>query len=273
MQDAHRTGADETTGGVGDGDVGSPARSRVPVAPADRRGCPGGVVGARAVVAAEVRRRLVRHRARARSSDSPGSSAAAAPRSPARCSAPIRQRDDPHESRRPRAIALAQGPHPRWHGAAAREPQGPGARDGAAGEREREHGPHRARWRPQGVRAGGRERGVVGEMMRRCRTLAPPARRCRCAPVGRQPAEGVTGEVAGEDATAADRRRADPGGRRRRQTRHLRADPRPCRRRDGGAPDLERARGGHRARPPRVRDAAADGSHSRSTVRTPTRTT
>ena len=100
------------------------------------------------VGSAEVRRRLVRHQARR----DRGPRRARRQRPHRDRPRPVRRRsciwDNPHEWSAG-AIPLAEGSHPRRHGAAAREPQGPGPRDGTAGQREREHGPHgRGRDRP-----------------------------------------------------------------------------------------------------------------------------
>ncbi len=67
-------------------------------------------------------------------------------------------------------------------------------------QRERQHGPH-----GRGVRAAAcsrreRERGVVGEMIAPCRRARREPDDAHPGVVGREPAEGVAGEVAGEDA-------------------------------------------------------------------------
>ena len=93
------------------------------------------------------------------------------------------------------------------------------------------------------------------------RARARPRRPCRVAggdgddALRRQPAEGALREVAVPASEAADRRRADPGGRRGREAPDPRAPDRPRPRGHGRPADLLGDRGGSRPRPSRARDA------------------
>ena len=95
------------------------------------------------------------------------------------------------------------------------------------------------------------------------------ARNARGQPLGRQPAEGGAGSLAGGEARAADPRRADPGGRRRRQGRDPPAHERAGRARAGDLDDLIRvARDSRHERPDR-RDARRHDRRHVSTARAP----
>ena len=153
------------------------------------------------------------------------------------------------------AVAHAAGPHPRRHGDAAREPQGPGPRDDAPRQREHRRMAHLGAVATPGVGLSReRERSVVGAAMATRRRPRREPDDAGARAVGRQPAEGVARQVAGRrrrSVLLADEptRGIDVGA----KLGDLRDAPPARRRRDGRAPDLERDRGGARPRPPHPR--------------------